>query len=63
MPTYSYECKKCGHEFDIIQRISDDALTDCPECKAKDELKKVIKPSESGGFALKGKGWFKTGGY
>lgn len=62
MPTYSYECKKCGHEFDIVQRIVDDALTDCPECKSKDELKKVIKAGD-GGFALKGKGWFKTGGY
>lgn len=61
MPTYSYECKKCGHEFDIMQRIVDDALTDCPECKAK-ELKKVIKAGD-GGFALKGKGWFKSGGY
>lgn len=61
MPTYSYECKKCGHEFDIMQRIVDDALTDCPECKAK-ELKKVIKLND-GGFALKGKGWFKSGGY
>lgn len=62
MPTYSYECKKCKHEFDIMQRMSDDALKDCPEC-GKRELKKVIKPSQSGGFALKGKGWFKSGGY
>lgn len=61
MPTYSYECKKCGHEFDIVQRMVDDPLTDCPSCNEK-ELKKVIKVSD-GGFALKGKGWFKSGGY
>jgi len=62
MPTYSYKCKECNHEFDIQQRMSDDKLTECPECK-KEELVKVITPTIGGGFQLKGKGWFKSGGY
>tara|TARA_R110000796_G_scaffold173337_2_gene290280 strand:- start:1714 stop:1851 length:138 start_codon:yes stop_codon:yes gene_type:complete len=45
-----------------MQRMSDDPLVNCPECK-KDELKKVMVPSTTGGFQLKGKGWFKSGGY
>jgi|TARA_R110000822_G_scaffold178964_2_gene318813 putative FmdB family regulatory protein len=60
MPTYSYECKKCEHGFEIIQRMSDDVLVTCPECN-KDELKKIIVAG--GGFRLKGNGWFKSGGY
>jgi|TARA_B110000495_G_C23028245_1_gene611562 putative FmdB family regulatory protein len=43
-----------------MQRIVDDPLSTCPECK-EEELKKVIVAS--GGFQLKGKGWFKSGGY
>ena len=58
MPTYSYRCTECGHEFDIQQRITEDALKDCPECK-KEALKKVIK--STGGFHLKGSGWYKDG--
>lgn len=42
--------------------MSDDALVDCPSCK-EDELKKVLVPSSTGGFRLKGRGWFKSGGY
>tara|TARA_R110002096_G_scaffold69149_7_gene166436 strand:- start:37959 stop:38147 length:189 start_codon:yes stop_codon:yes gene_type:complete len=62
MPTYNYKCKGCDHAFAIIQRISADALVSCPECD-KDELKKVFVASTTGGFQLKGKGWFKSGGY
>jgi|TARA_R110000822_G_scaffold48716_1_gene128022 predicted nucleic acid-binding Zn ribbon protein len=42
--------------------MSDDVLVNCPECK-EDELKKVFVASAGGGFQLKGKGWFKSGGY
>lgn len=62
MPTYTYKCKECDHQFDVVQRMTDDKLTECPECK-KEELTKIITPGASGGFQLKGKGWFKTGGY
>lgn len=60
MPTYNYACKKCEHGFEIIQKMSDTPLTTCPKCKEV-ELKKVIV--SGGGFQLKGKGWFKSGGY
>ena len=56
MPIYEYECKACGHRLEAIQKISDDPLTDCPECK-KSELKKLISAA---GFRLKGGGWYET---
>jgi|TARA_R110000851_G_scaffold62317_2_gene143021 putative FmdB family regulatory protein len=61
MPTYNYECKNCESKLEVIQKITADPLTTCPECK-EDELKKVFVAG-SGGFQLKGKGWFKSGGY
>lgn len=56
MPTYTYKCDACEHQFDIKQKMSDDKLTTCPECD-KEALQKII--TTTGGFALKGKGWFK----
>jgi putative FmdB family regulatory protein len=56
MPTYSYRCDDCSHEFDIVQRMSEDALTDCPACKAP----KLVKKIQPVGFALKGTGWYVT---
>jgi putative FmdB family regulatory protein len=56
MPIYEYECKACGHRMEAIQKISDNLLTDCPEC-SKPELKKLISAS---GFRLKGGGWYET---
>ena len=56
MPIYEYECKGCGHKFEAIQRVSDDALRDCPECEQA-ELKKLISAA---GFRLKGGGWYET---
>jgi putative FmdB family regulatory protein len=59
MPTYTYKCKECNHQFDIRQKISEDKLTDCPECK-KVALEKIITGGT--GFQLKGSGWFGKGG-
>lgn len=59
--TYTYKCEACEHQFEANQRMSDDPLEECPECK-EERLKKVLVPG-SGGFHLKGKGWFKSGGY
>ena len=56
MPTYTYQCRECEHEFDIRQSMSDDRLTDCPECEKKESLQKIIR--QTNGFQLKGKGWF-----
>lgn len=56
MPIYEYECKVCGHTFDIIQGFSEEPLTDCPVCK-EPALKKLISTSA---FHLKGSGWYVT---
>ena len=56
MPIYEYECKACGHRLEMIQKISDEPLTQCPECN-KPELKKLISAA---GFRLKGGGWYET---
>ena len=32
MPIYEYQCQGCGHQFDIIQKVSDKKLTLCPKC-------------------------------
>ena len=39
MPTYEYACTKCGHQFEVVQSFSDDALTKCPECRGKLRLR------------------------
>ncbi len=56
MPIYAYKCQACGHQFDKIQRISDAALTDCPDCN-QPELKKQITAAA---FKLTGTGWYET---
>ncbi|MGC1853904.1 MAG: zinc ribbon domain-containing protein [Candidatus Aquirickettsiella sp.] len=56
MPIYEYECKACGHTFDMIQSFSEEPLIDCPVCK-EPALKKLISASA---FHLKGSGWYVT---
>lgn len=56
MPIYEYRCENCGHELEKLQKMSDPALTECPECK-QEALKKVISAA---GFRLKGSGWYET---
>ena len=56
MPIYEYQCQKCGNELEALQKISDDPLTECPECGAQ-ELKKKISAAA---FRLKGGGWYET---
>ena len=55
MPTYDYRCKDCGHEFEIQQSFSDDALTECPQCGG--DLRKVFSAV---GISFKGSGFYKT---
>jgi putative FmdB family regulatory protein len=55
MPTYGYRCGTCGHEFEIRQRITDEPLTSCPECKGK--LAKMLYPA---GVLFKGSGYYTT---
>jgi putative FmdB family regulatory protein len=62
MPTYEYECKKCGNCFEVIQKITDEALKKCPPDNCEEEergevLRRITKTS----FSLKGGGWYKDG--
>ncbi len=56
MPIYDYECRNCGHVFDVLQKMSDDPLSDCPECGQPDLRKLLSAPN----FHLKGSGWYAT---
>ena len=56
MPIYEYKCSKCEHQFEIIQRFSDNPLESCPKCDQKSIKKLVSAPS----FRLKGGGWYET---
>ena len=55
MPTYEYQCKKCGREFEYQQRMSDPEKTLCEACGAE-ALERMISRTA---FALKGGGWYK----
>jgi putative FmdB family regulatory protein len=54
MPTYEYQCDKCG-VFEITQRITENALKRCPTCKGK--VERIISQTS---FVLKGSGWYAT---
>ena len=56
MPIYEYECAKCGHIMEVIQKISDAALTKCPVCQKRSLRKRV----SAAAFHLKGTGWYAT---
>jgi len=57
MPTYDYECKACGHEFDELQSFSDPVLTKCPKCK-KNKLERLF--GGGGAIIFKGTGFYET---
>lgn len=56
MPIYAYRCESCGHAQDVLQKISDPLLTQCPQCQAPTFQKQVT----AAGFQLKGSGWYVT---
>ncbi|MFO8004535.1 FmdB family zinc ribbon protein [Thioalkalivibrio sp.] len=56
MPIYEYECRDCGEMTEIIQKVSDPALTECPSCGASGLTKLV----SAAGFRLAGGGWYET---
>ena len=56
MPIYAYKCSSCGFAKDVLQKISDAPLTQCPECGAEAFSKQLTAP----GFQLKGTGWYAT---
>lgn len=57
MPLYEYQCTKCGHEFEEMQKITEAPIKQCPKCKKMTVKKKVSTTS----FQLKGDGWYKDG--
>lgn len=56
MPIYAYKCESCGHARDVLQKISDAPLTDCPACGKATFSKQLT----AAGFQLKGSGWYAT---
>jgi len=56
MPIYAYKCSSCGVAKDILRKISDPPLTECPAC-GKATLEKQVTAA---GFQLKGSGWYAT---
>jgi putative FmdB family regulatory protein len=56
MPFYEYECSHCGYHDEVLQKISDKPLTQCPSC-GKKGLKKLMSAPV---FRLKGSGWYET---
>ncbi|MBS4729155.1 FmdB family transcriptional regulator [Mycobacterium sp. SM1] len=55
MPTYSYACTQCGDRFDVVQALTDDALTTCRRCSGR--LRKLFN---SVGIVFKGSGFYRT---
>ncbi len=56
MPIYEYQCDKCGHHLEALQKISDKPLRECPEC-GKHSLKRLVSAPM---FRLAGSGWYET---
>lgn len=56
MPIYAYKCASCGFARDVLQKLSDSPLSDCPSC-GEASFKKQLTAA---GFQLKGSGWYAT---
>lgn len=56
MPTYEYECKKCGHRFEAFQSMTAEPLSTCPECSGP--VKRLI--GAGAGLLFKGSGFYLT---
>lgn len=57
MPTYDYQCDACGHEMELFQRITEDAIKKCPECK-KNKLRRLFGTGAA--VVFKGSGFYQT---
>ena len=56
MPIYEYRCGVCGQEHEVLQKVSEPPLVNCPAC-GKPALQKLVSAA---GFQLKGSGWYAT---
>jgi putative FmdB family regulatory protein len=55
VPTYQYQCTECGEGLEAVQKFTDDALTECPNCQGR--LKKVFSAV---GIVFKGSGFYRN---
>jgi putative FmdB family regulatory protein len=58
VPTYEYQCTKCGHRFNEFQRIVDPPVRNCPKCRKKNCVEQLI--SGGSGLIFKGSGFYIT---
>ena len=56
MPTYEYDCQRCGHHFEQFQRITEQPLKRCPKCKGKVQR----RIGTGAGIIFKGSGFYAT---
>ncbi len=56
MPIYEFVCEECGNEVEVLQKVSDAPLKDCPAC-GKPAMKKKVSAAA---FRLGGSGWYET---
>jgi putative FmdB family regulatory protein len=57
MPTYAYGCSVCGHEIELVQKMTDAPIRECPNCDGATVYRKMSAPS----FILKWGGWYADG--
>ncbi len=57
MPTYQYKCAHCGHDFEIVQSMSENRLRKCPQCH-QSKLQRLI--GAGSGIIFKGTGFYET---
>jgi putative FmdB family regulatory protein len=56
MPLYEYRCEACSHQFEVIQKFSDEPIAVCPKCGSGPVAKLLSSPA----FQFKGTGWYIT---
>ena len=56
MAIYEFLCQECGHQDDLIRKMSDSTLLNCPRCRKESFRKQVSAPN----FKLSGSGWYET---
>lgn len=58
MPTYDYQCEKCGHRFEVFQSMKDAKLEDCPQEGCGGKVKRLL--GTGAGLIFKGAGFYQT---
>lgn len=58
MPTYDYQCEKCGETFEVFQSMNDKKLTKCPDKACKGKVQRLL--GTGAGIIFKGSGFYET---